>query len=301
MMNKEARFYIEENGKIRCSLCPHNCLISEGNRGICNVREAIRENGKLKLFSINYGEITSIAMDPIEKKPLYHFYPGTQILSIGSFGCNFKCSFCQNYSISQYRAESRFISPEDMANTSIEIEGNMGLAFTYNEPTIWYEYVYEVSKEIKKRNPNHKTVLVTNGYINEEPLRELLPFIDGLNIDLKGNGEYYKRLCFGSLEEVERTIRICKEMGKHVEVTTLLVPGDNTDDETIERIGAFLSSVDRSIPLHISRYFPRYKMDKEQTPIEEIKRAYWRLKEVLEYVYLGNLSEVEKKYCEEKL
>ena len=218
---------------------------------------AIRDkDGNLKLYSLNYGEVTSMSLDPIEKKPLFHFYPGTQILSIGSFGCNFKCSFCQNYNISQYKAESKFVSPEDMAKISLDIKDNIGLAFTYNEPSIWYEYVLDVSKKIKEINPNHKTVLVTNGYINEKPLRELLPYIDALNIDLKGNGEYYKKLCFGTLEEVERTIKVAFEMGKHIEVTTLLLPDENTDNKTLEDIGEFLSSIDKSIPLHVSRYFP---------------------------------------------
>lgn len=150
MTRKEALYYKEENGKIRCSLCPHNCLIREGHRGACNVREAkIDEDGFLKLYSLNYGEVTSMAIDPIEKKPLYQFYPGSKILSVGSFGCNFKCSFCQNYSISQYRAESKYISPYEMADMSLNIKDNIGLAFTYNEPSIWFEYVLDVAKTIK--------------------------------------------------------------------------------------------------------------------------------------------------------
>lgn len=297
-MNKEALYYKEENGKIRCVLCPHYCLIKEGGLGICNVRRAERNETKdLKLVTLNYGKVTSISMDPIEKKPLYNFYPGSQILSVGSFGCNFKCSFCQNYSISQYEGESKFIPPQEMVMISMEIPNNIGLAFTYNEPSIWYEYVLDVAKTIKEMNPQHKTVLVTNGYINEAPLRELLPYIDALNIDLKGSEEYYKKLCFGSLKEVQNTIRICYEMHKHIEVTTLLVPGENTDEETLMNLGKFLASVDRNIPLHISRYFPRYKMMREQTSLEEIKKSYAILKEYLFNVYLGNLSQEEIKYC----
>ncbi|MGL5353827.1 MAG: radical SAM protein, partial [Clostridium sp.] len=234
-MNKEALFYKEEEGKIHCNLCPHNCTILEGNIGVCNVRQAMKDdNGNLKLYTLNYGEITSIAMDPIEKKPLYNFYPGSQILSIGSFGCNFKCSFCQNYSISQYRSESKYVSPENIIQISMSTKDNIGLAFTYNEPSIWYEYVLDVAKKIKELNPDHKTVLVTNGYINEEPLRNLLVYIDALNIDLKGGDDYYKKLCFGRLENVKNTIKIAYEMGCHIEVTTLLVPGENTDEETIK-------------------------------------------------------------------
>lgn len=301
MMSKEALYYKEENNKIRCSLCPHNCLISEGHKGVCIARETMRDkDGNLKLYSLNYGEVTSMSLDPIEKKPLFHFYPGTQILSIGSFGCNFKCSFCQNYNISQYKAESKFVSPEDMAKISLDIEDNIGLAFTYNEPSIWYEYVLDVSKKIKELNPNHKTVLVTNGYINEKPLRELLPYIDALNMDLKGNKEYYKKLCFGTLEEVERTIKVAFEMGKHIEVTTLLLPDENTDNKTLEDIGEFLSSIDKSIPLHVSRYFPTYKMDKAQTSLEEMKNGYKMLNKYLDNVYLGNLTQDEYEYCTTK-
>lgn len=298
MTRKEALYYKEENEKIRCSLCPHNCLIREGHRGACNVREANKDDdGLLKLYSINYGEVTSMAIDPIEKKPLYQFYPGSKILSVGSFGCNFKCSFCQNYSISQYRAESKYISPEEMAEMSLNIKDNIGLAFTYNEPSIWFEYVLDVAKTIKSIDKNHKIVLVSNGYISEEPLKELLPYIDAMNIDLKGNDSYYRRLCFGSIKEVKRTIKIANDYKKHIEVTILLLPKENTDDETLLEIAKFLSSIDKSIPLHVSRYFPRYKMEEPPTSLEEMRKSYKLLKKYLDNVYLGNLNEEEYKYC----
>lgn len=276
----------------------NNCLIREGHRGACNVREAnIDEDGLLKLYSLNYGEVTSMAIDPIEKKPLYQFYPGSKILSVGSFGCNFKCSFCQNYSISQYRAESKYISPEEMAEMSLNIKDNIGLAFTYNEPSIWFEYVLDVAKTIKSIDKNHKIVLVSNGYISDEPLKELLPYIDAMNIDLKGNDSYYRRLCFGSIEEVKRTIKKANDYEKHIEVTTLLLPKENTDDETLLEIAKFLTSIDKSIPLHVSRYFPRYKMEGPPTSLEEMRKSYKLLKKYLDNVYLGNLSEEEYKYC----
>ncbi len=297
-MNKRALFYKKEEDKIRCNLCPHNCLISEGHRGICNVRKAMKdEDGELNLYSLNYGEVTSISLDPIIKKPLYKFYPESMILSIGSFGCNFKCSFCQNYDISQYRPKSKFISPEEMAKISLDMEESIGLAFTYNELSIWYEYVYYTAKKIKEIDSNHKVVVVTNGYISEEPLKALLPYVDALNIDLKGNNEYYKKLCFGSLEEVKRTIKIAVEMGKYVEVTTLLIPDENTDNFTLADIGNFLNKLDRTIPLHISRYFPRYKMDKNATSLQEMRNAYKVLSEKLDNIYLGNLTKAEIEYC----
>lgn len=297
-MNKEALFYIEENDVIKCGLCPHRCTIKEGRNGICKVREAKRDSdGRLKLYTINYGEITSMAMDPIEKKPLYNFCSGTQILSIGSFGCNFKCSFCQNYSISQYKAESRFVPADEMANISLDIENNIGLAFTYNEPSIWYEYVYDVAREIKRIDENHKVVLVTNGYICEEPLKELLPYVDAMNIDLKGGNQYYRKLCYGKLDPIENSIKVAYENGCHVEVTTLLVPGENTDDETLNHIGEFLSSIDKNIVLHLSRYFPRYKMELESTPLDEIKKSYKILSKYLNNIYLGNLTREEYEYC----
>ena len=177
------------------------------------------------------------------------------------------------------------------------INNNLGLAFTYNEPSIWYEYVYDVCKAIKEINKDHKTVLVTNGFICEEPLRKLLPYIDALNVDLKGNDEYYKRLCFGGLKAVENTIKVASEMGCHIEVTTLLIPNENTDDITLRELGEFLGSVDKNITLHLSRYFPRYKMDTPETSLYDMKNAYEFLSKYLNNIYLGNLTAEELKFC----
>lgn len=293
---KEAMFFHPENGKIRCVLCPHYCLIEKGHVGFCGVRQSSESEGKLKLFTLNYGEITSVSLDPIIKKPLYHFHPEKNILSIGTFGCNFKCSFCQNYSISQYRPESEYVSAEEMARTSLRNENSIGLAFTYNEPSIWYEYVYDVSREIKKRNSEHKIVLVTNGYITEEPLKLLLPFIDAMNVDLKGDEEFYKSICLGKMDPVMDTIRIADKEGCHVEVTTLLIPGENDSHETLDRLGDFLSSVNKDIVLHVSRYFPRYKMNRPITNIEDMKKAYQQLKKKLNNVYVGNISDEDRAY-----
>lgn len=190
----------------------------------------------------------------------------------------------------------------DTAKQQVEIAMNKGGITNLEsyESSLWYEYVLETAKKIKELNKGHKVVIVSNGYISEEPLRELLPYVDALNIDLKGNNEYYKKLCFGSLEEVKRTIKIASEMGKHIEVTTLLIPKENTDNKTLEDIGEFLNEVDKKIPLHVSRYFPMYKMESQSTSLDEMKNAYNMLKGYLDNVYLGNLNKEELKYCIEK-
>lgn len=300
-MNKEALYYQKEENTIKCKLCPHRCAIQEGKSGACRVRVAKKdENGELRLYSTNYGEITSIALDPIEKKPLNQFYPQSRILSIGTFGCNFKCPYCQNHRISQDKPETKFVSAKDMAIISKEIIDNIGLAFTYNEPIIWYEYVLDVCKNIKKINPEQKTVLVTNGYINEEPFRELLPYIDAINIDLKGGKDFYNKLCKGELEEVENAIRIAYSMKCHLEITTLLVPGENTDYPSLNYIGQFISSIDKDIPLHLARYIPSYKMDRKTTALEEIRTSYKLLKSYLNNIYLQDLNEAEYDFCKAK-
>ena len=202
-MLNDALFFEEYGDKIRCLLCPHNCIIAEGRFGLCSVR--MNKDGALK--TINYGEITAMANDPVEKKPLYHYKPGKNILSVGSFGCNFTCDFCQNYSIAQYKANSWYLSPEELIERCLNLENNIGIAFTYNEPSIWYEYIYETSKKLKERGPHAGVVLVTNGYIETEPLLQLLPYVDAMNIDLKSFGQgYYKKICGGRLEPVLTTI-----------------------------------------------------------------------------------------------
>lgn len=284
-MKVEAMFYEKINDKIHCFLCPHNCVIDDGHFGKCNVRT--HDNGKL--YTINYGEITSAALDPIEKKPLHYFKQNSKIFSIGSFGCNFKCSFCQNYSISQYTARSEYVSSENLVETVLTMPENIGVAFTYNDPSIWYEYVYECAKLLKETNPSSVVVLVTNGYISEEPLKKLLPFIDAMNIDLKSyNNEYYRELCGGRIEPVLKTIEISSKHC-HVEVTTLLVTGENDNLEEVEEIAKFLSSINKDIPLHLSRYFPRYKHENLPTDINFMKEAEKVAKRYLNKVKLGNI------------
>ncbi|MDF2606065.1 MAG: radical superfamily protein [Bacillales bacterium] len=301
-MIKDALYWELKGERVHCFLCPNHCHIKEGHIGACGVREVQRdvESNNLKLVTINYGEITSFALDPIEKKPLYHFEPGKVVLSIGSFGCNFKCSFCQNYSISQYKADSTYISPSDLVEilkkTDSEVQNNIGIAFTYNEPSIWYEYVYDCATMIKEKLPNKKIVLVSNGYITKDPLINLLPYVDAMNIDLKGDETFYKQLCKGGLEHVLETVKLAHNFGVHIEITTLLINKENTDNETVQLLGDFLHNLDRKIPLHISRYFPNFKLDNPPTTLDEMKVAYSYLRDKLDFVFVGNVSESERKY-----
>jgi len=243
--------------------------------------------GNLK--TINYGEITAMALDPIEKKPLYHFHPGSKILSVGSFGCNFSCGFCQNYAIAHYRAKSQYFSPDELIEACRKIDNNIGIAFTYNEPSIWYEYVYDTAKKLKETYPQYKVVLVTNGYIQEEPLAKLLPYVDAMNIDLKSfQPDYYRKICGGDMEYVLKTIRKCYDKC-HVEITTLLVNGLNDSEEEVEKIAAFLASLDKNIPLHLTRYFPNYKIHRPPTDIDVMLKAREVASKYLNNVHLGNV------------
>lgn len=293
-MDSKVLFYENQEDKIKCRICPHNCLIDEGKFGICRVR-TVKEG---EAFAINYGEVTSAAVDPIEKKPLYHYKPSKGILSLGSFGCNMTCSFCQNYEISQNRPATEFISVEKLISIIPTIENNVGVAFTYNEPMMWYEYMYDASKKIKEHNKDTSVVVVTNGYINEEPLKRLLPYVDAMNIDLKGyTNRYYNKVCGARLEPVLETIKICNEKC-HVEITTLLVSDENDSLEEVREIAEFIASVNEDIPLHLSRYFPRYKMENEATKVEKITEAQNEAKKYLKYVYIGNVGGVDNNtYC----
>jgi len=248
--------------------------------------------------AINYGEVTSMGVDPIEKKPLYHFKPSKDILSIGSFGCNMTCSFCQNYEISQGRPQTEYISIEKLIDMIPSIENNVGVAFTYNEPFMWYEYIYDAAKRIKENNSNTSVVVVTNGYINEEPLMKLLPYVDAMNIDLKGyTNRYYNKICGAKLEPVLETIKIANEHC-HVEITTLLVSEENDSVEEAREIAKFIASVNENIPLHLSRYFPRYKMENSATKIEKITKARTEAQKYLKYVYVGNVQGTDNNtYC----
>ncbi|WP_338076050.1 AmmeMemoRadiSam system radical SAM enzyme [Acetobacterium wieringae] len=273
--------------KIACQLCPHHCRLDEAEIGFCRARV----NRSDVISDLNYGVVTAIALDPIEKKPLRHFFPGSRILSVGSFGCNLRCPFCQNYEISMAGSEEahgRRMTPEDLVGNARRLvgEGNIGLAYTYNEPLVGYEFARDCAKLIKKNGL--KNVLVTNGCFCEAPVREILPDIDAMNIDLKAfNPKFYQKIS-GDLETVKQTIRIASE-ACHVEVTTLIVPGENDSEEEIRALSKWLASVGKSIPLHLSRFFPRHEMtDRNATNVAQIYRLADIARESLENVYAGN-------------
>lgn len=267
---------------IICELCPHNCKINEGKLGRCKVRKNISG----KLYSLNYGKISANNIDPIEKKPIYHWMPGTQIYSIGSFGCNFYCSFCQNYSISAKNPRTIDLLPKEIVDHVILL-GLPSIAYTYNEPTVFYEMMLETS--ISAYENNIKNVIVTNGFINKEPLLKILPYIDAMNIDLKTYDDaVYKNLGGKTVNNILSTIEIASK-SCHVEVTMLIVPKLNDNKEKFEQLIIKLKKTAPKIILHLTRYFPMYKYDEPATNInlmlefKEIANKYFDL------VYLGNV------------
>jgi pyruvate formate lyase activating enzyme len=247
----------------------------------------IRGNEDGILYASEYGNTIAVNIDPIEKKPLYHFKPGTLILSIGPNGCNFGCSFCQNWTISQEKSPTRYISPENLVQLA-KSKNSIGVAYTYTEPLIWFEYIYDSARLLRKSGLS--VVLVSNGYINEEPARELFPLIDAANIDLKSiRPEFYSRVCKGKLPDVQRTIRLALEMGIHLELTNLLIPKLNDSDEQINELVNWIADLSPKIPLHISRYFPNYRLDNPPTTEERLAFAYETAVKKLRYVYVGNI------------
>lgn len=273
--------------RVRCEICPHHCKIEEGHIGLCKART----NRDGVIVSENYGKLTALALDPIEKKPLYHFHPGSKILSVGSYGCNLNCPFCQNCDISMVgkeQIETQETTCEELIYKAAVLKdrGNIGIAYTYNEPLIGYEFVRDCAEAAKEKGL--KNVVVTNGYICEEPLKELLPLVDAFNIDLKGFTEEYYHKLRGDLQTVKRSIELISE-SCHVEVTTLIVPGENDREEEMEELSMWLASVNPEIPLHISRFFPRWKMqDRDATPVKQVYRFAEIARRHLKYVYEGN-------------
>lgn len=272
--------------KANCDICFRRCLLDEGQTGFCRARA----NQGGRVVPLNYGRLTSLALDPIEKKPLRRFHPGGLVLSLGSFGCNLRCPFCQNSEISMSGAEfpTKDYAPESLVGLTLALRprGNLGLAYTYNEPLVGYEFVRDCAKLV--REAGMYNVLVTNGTINEGPWLELLPLIDAVNIDLKGfTGAWYRRLG-GELEVVKRSIALAAG-ACHVEVTSLVVPGCNDGEPEMRELSGWLASLSPDIPLHISRFFPRHLMsDLPATPVDTVYRLAGLAREKLRYVYTGN-------------
>jgi len=281
----EAMYYEKlEDGRVRCVLCPHACVIKPGGAGICRQRR----NDSGTLVSRIYGRVTSVSMDPIEKKPLYHFHPGKEILSLGTNGCNFACLFCQNWTISQADGRASPMSPEQAVRTALDND-SFGIAYTYNEPLIWYEFVLDTSK--LAREQGLKNVLVTNGFIQPEPFRELMPFIDALNIDVKSiRDEFYREICKGRLAPVLETAMTAKK-ATHVEVTNLVIPTHNDSNEDLAALANWIRDhLGADTPTHLSAYFPRHRLNAPPTPLETLERAQDIFEERLDHVYLGNVA-----------
>lgn len=273
--------------KTTCEVCHHRCSLEEEQTGFCRAR--VNKSGKI--ICENYGRLTALALDPIEKKPLQRFHPGSKILSVGSYGCNLRCPFCQNSDISMTDGEdieTMRVTPESLVQKALELfpHGNIGIAYTYNEPLVGYEFVRDCAKLAKENNL--KNVAVTNGCVNEWVLRELLPYIDAMNIDLKGFTERFYEMAGGDLKMVKRAIQLAAGQC-HVEVTTLIVPGENDSEEEMNALSGWLSSIDPDIPLHVSRFFPCWKMiGRDATPVETVYRLADIARNNLQYVYTGN-------------
>lgn len=278
-----AAWWQPEGDAVRCTLCPHRCLIPDGKHGICGVRR----NAGGTLRAETWGKVSAVAVDPIEKKPLFHFHPGRPILSVGSVGCNFRCAFCQNAHLVDGKAPLEAVGIGDLIRAA-RVEESVGIAYTYNEPTIGFEFLRDCGRAF--REVGLANVLVTNGYINPEPLSELLPLMDAMNIDLKSmKPEFYRRICGGTLEPVLETIRMASK-ATHVELTTLLVTGENDSDADIRKVVDFVESVDPEIPLHFSRYFPMHRMTAPPTPPGRLESALRIASARLRYVYAGNID-----------
>lgn len=277
--------------QVLCDVCPKFCKLREGQIGFCRARSNIGG----KIVPINYGQATSLALDPIEKKPLMRFCPGTYILSYGSYGCNLRCPYCQNASISMAGPDNcphRPITPEGLTDLAVDLSqqepGNIGVAFTYNEPTVCFEFIRDTSKLLHEAGL--KSVVVTNGGLVRKYADELLPHVDALNIDLKGFSDEFYRYVKGEFDTVKEFIKASVEHNCHVELTTLVIPTKNDDPEEMEREVEWIASISPEIPLHLSRFFPRYKVDDlPPTPAETIYKLQAIAEKKLKYVYTGNL------------
>lgn len=272
--------------KLTCELCPHHCVIEEGRTGFCRARS---NNGE-RIICENYGKVTSISMDPVEKKPLKHFYPGSAILSVGSYGCNLRCPFCQNSSISMSGQDIKTVevTPETLADKAecLKKAGNIGIAYTYNEPLVGYEFVKDCAAAVHERGM--KNVVVTNGNIESDYFEALFPLVDAMNIDLKAFNPAFYEMVSGDFETVKANIRLAAEHC-HVEVTTLIIPGENDSAEEMDALAEWLAAINPEIPLHVSRFFPSYQWrDRAPTAVETVYELAEIARNHLKYVYTGN-------------
>lgn len=287
---REASFYEKlSDKKVRCMLCPNNCVIGNGCIGKCRVRKNIDGT----LYSVVYGKISALNLDPVEKKPFYHYMPGKNVATIGSYGCNLSCTYCQNYQISQTagdESEYENVMPETIVKKIIGIKNNIGIAFSYNEPTVFYEYMKDIAVIVKKTGM--KTLMVTNGYINPEPLQESFEFIDAYSIDLKSfNDGFYRSICGGTVEPVKETIKACVKYGKHVEIENLVINENSTDMTEFEELVKWIAfECSPDVPLHINMYHPAYKMSSQPVTIEKLEKMRETALKYLNFVYIGNIA-----------
>jgi pyruvate formate lyase activating enzyme len=286
-----------EDQRVHCFACAHECKIRKWDRGICHVRQ----NLDGKLATLIYAEVSSMNVDPIEKKPLFHFYPGSRVFSLGSVSCNFKCEHCQNYDIS-FADVGELGTTEVLPERSVQLalERNCrGIAWTYNEPAIWFEYTYDSA--ILAKEAGLYTVYVTNGYMTSQALEKIGPYLDAANVDVKGfNKKFYASVCNARLDPVLRTCERMHETGIHLELTYLIIPGLNDDDEQLAAFSAWAVNIDPDIPIHFSRFHPDWRMlDRQATPMETLEKAHHIATSAgLRYVYLGNVSSLrENTFC----
>ena len=294
----KALLWEKKRKNIRCLVCHRHCLIAEGKTGYCRVRK--NKNGEL--IALNYGKTMGLPIDPIEKKPLFHFKPGSHCTGVSTYGCNFRCQHCQNYDLSMEWTEQMlekvpFTAPKTIVDLTLK-NNAQGIAYTYTEPTIFTEYALDTMKQAHKFGLYN--VWVSNGYMSDDTLKLIKPYLDGINVDLKGNKKFYKEVCGNvDIEKVKENIAWLHKNKVHVEVTNLIIPGFNDSKEDFEEVSDFILSLSEEIPLHFTRFFPAYKMaDKRPTDVNVLKQA----KEVadkkgLQYVYVGNVPEEENSFC----
>lgn len=285
MTEMTAEFQQSVDDAIRCDLCPHHCRLAEGQIGRCHVRGV--RGGELKALS--YGRLSSLQIDPIEKKPLYHYHPGSSILSVGGWGCNFACDFCQNWSISQALDERGERATPDALLAAMRRARVQQVAYTYNEPLVNYEFVRDSSRLLREHG--FRNVLVTNGFLEPAPAKSLLALTDALNVDIKSMDDmFYRRRCHGRLEPVLRFACLAREAGCHLEITHLLVPDDQTVPDRMHRLAEWMAGhLGRETPLHISAYHPSYRSQTPATGADDLQAAYHAAREHLAFVYLGNM------------